>query len=171
MKIRKAFIAVLGVTAALLFMAGPAGAQYPPGGGPTVTVDDTVVQAGEVVNVGCEGFAPGSTVTVTLGGQVLQTFNTGPDGAGCGAVTIPANLCTGTYSLVSTGQGSDGSTVSRTITLSITGRTCGAVGGTGGGLARTGTDSIVPLTLVGASMLVIGLALATLTWRKRSAQA
>ena len=63
----KSLLAVAFALGALLFAAGPAAAQYEPGG--EITVDDSTVVAGQSVNVSGRGCQPNETVTFTFNGQ------------------------------------------------------------------------------------------------------
>jgi hypothetical protein len=98
-----------------------------------------------IVFVG-SGFAPFSTVTITIysAPTVLGTAITSATGAFSQAITVPANLAAGTHTIVAQGVSPDGDP--RAMALTIT------VPATGGTLPLTGPN---PLTLLLAGMAAL----------------
>ncbi len=114
------------------------------------------VQPGADVSFGCTGFPPGSTVTVTLGSEVLGEVVVAPDGT-LGLNFAAPTEC-GTYTLTAT----DGVTTQST---NFTVACAAAV--TTGSLPYTGNDSSLPLAQIGAGLLAVG-AVAVFGVRKRN---
>jgi LPXTG-motif cell wall-anchored protein len=155
------FRRILMLTAAVL-VATVGVAEARPGGystGGTITVDDSTVSPGQVVKVSGTGCAPGSTVTLQFVGPPAGTpVNTtaGSDGSFSGNVTIPTNATAGANSIRAT----CGSLV-QNVTVTV------SVGGTG--LARTGTDSSLPLTTIGIGLVAAGGFVVLIARRRRVA--
>jgi len=165
--------------AALLTVAAPAESQvYPP---PTagVFVSDTTVVPGQPIVIQAGGFAPGTPVTFSIGGIVLGTVTADAGGIATLEVDVPADLAPGTYTITATGVAPDGSplTVETTITVVADADDDGVADGddgvgaggvsVGGGLPRTGSDS-VPLARVAAALVALGGGLLFITRRRRT---
>ncbi|MCW2581653.1 MAG: hypothetical protein JWQ53_443 [Klenkia sp.] len=118
----------------------------------------TSVTAGQKLTLQGAGFAPNSTVQLTLFSAPvsLGTVVTDENGSFSVEVTLPANLTNGTHTLVATGINPDGTTRNLVITVTVS----GGVVTDAATLANTGFDTAVPLTggalalLAGAGMLV-----------------
>lgn len=149
----------------------PATVQSPPVVPATVpTKDDgditgpagpiTAVQAGQELTLQGLGFAPLSTVQLTLFSAPvsLGTTVTDADGRFSVRVTLPAGLTAGTHTLVATGINPDGTTRYLVTTVTVAASGDGVAGAPA--LAATGADTAVPLAggvaalLVGAGLLV-----------------
>lgn len=112
------------------------------------------VTAGQKLTLVGTGFAPNSTVQVTVFSSPvsLGTVVTDATGSFSVEVTVPADLANGTHTLVATGIAPDGSTRNLVITVTVSGGVAT--------LANTGFDVAVPLTggalalLAGAGLLV-----------------
>lgn len=139
---------------AFLGLAGVANAQTYTGA--TVTTGQNVA-AGSTDQVTGSGFTPGTTVTVTLGAEVLGAVLVAPDGGFSLSYTVPTTC--GNYSLTATNG-----VQTQTTTLVVA---CAAAATTAGSLPYTGTNSSMPLVQVGAGLLAAG-AVIMLTVRKRN---
>ncbi len=140
---------------ALVLMASAASAQYvDPGSG--INVDDPSPSVGDtiVVSGSC---SPNAAVTITLtqGGQTVVVGQTTANGAGqfSAGVTVPSNFAAGPATLSACGA-------SINITLA---------GGAVGTLARTGSDSDLPMAKL-AVVLVAAGGFLMLAARKRAAR-
>lgn len=167
---RRFMTASLLAVAMLALAAAPALAQddYPPDPGPTAAVSDIVVVPGEAITVVGDGWQPGSTVTIDLGGAVLGTAPVGQDGTFSTTVTIPANTRPGAHTLRISGTGADGQP--RTVTIAITVVETAGVGTPGvtpgTGLPTTGGQPLLAL-FAATGLLVTGSA-AVLVARRRN---
>lgn len=147
----KTLLSTLAGAVALLLalLASPAGAQdYPPAGGPSVTVEPSTVVAGGDVTVTISGFAP-ADVTIAFN-PTLGTITADANGAGSGTFTIPADTAPGDYTLTAT-QGD---------LVASTGLTVVAAAADGvaapGALPRTGSDSSLPLAQTAIAAVAVG---------------
>ncbi|MCB1007134.1 MAG: hypothetical protein KDB35_23325 [Acidimicrobiales bacterium] len=135
-------ILVLGAVAlAMLVFAPAAHAQYPPGT-PGASVSDSTVSSGDTVTVTATGCDVGSTVTFYLNGATLGSAVADADGAASADVVITGSP--GTYQI-------SNSCNSAVIDITITG-----AGVTPGNLARTGTDSSLPLAKIAIVLIAAG---------------
>ena len=157
----------------LLLMAGPATAQvYNPGTTTTAPATTTTAPAsgnqnggthvlGETFTNNACGYQPGATVSVTVDGQAGPSATA--NGSGCVALQITIvdnshvrvngvtfNSSCGSNSIVTTGPGANGSTLSQTDTFTVS---CAAAPTTSrGGLAFTGANV---MKIGGAGLLLI----------------
>lgn len=167
--VRKTFWVASAALATILLLGSPAGAQTPPtyGPGPGAVIDDTEVQAGDVINVSGDCGEADEEVTVTLDGEVLATGTTDADGMYSVPVELPEGLADGTYTL----EVECGGAV-YTVTVQVgAGGTSNPPGGGGGGgaLSRTGTNLTAPVA-VGVGLVALGgVALALTSSRRRRA--
>ena len=117
--------------------------------------------AGQKVTLTGEGFAPGTTVQLTVFSSPvsLGTVVAGEDGSFSVEVTIPANLADGTHHLVATGIAADGTTRNLVITVTVSGGVAT--------LATTGFDA-VPVAVGGGLVLLVGAGLAVGARRRES---
>ncbi|WP_433046960.1 putative Ig domain-containing protein [Dactylosporangium sp. CS-033363] len=106
--------------------------------------------AGEQITFLGTGFAPRSTVVITLYSdpQTLGQVTTDANGDFAAPVTVPAALAGGTHTVMAQGAAPDGTLRAMTLTVTV---------GTGA-LAVTGSDLSGPLTL-GLLLLAVGLGL------------
>jgi LPXTG-motif cell wall-anchored protein len=148
------FTAALAVACLAFFgVAGVAGA---------VTYSAAAVTTGQNVQPGSTdvasgtGFTPDTTVTVTLGAEVLGSVLVASDGTFSLSYTTPTTC--GSYTLTAT-NGIE----SQTTTLTVA---CAAAVTTGS-LPYTGNDSSLPLAQIGAGLLAVG-AVAVFGVRKRN---
>lgn len=149
-------IVLVVALSALLLMAVPAFAQYPPEDAEAeVTVSTTTVAPGGTITVVGEDFLPGSQVNITLveTTEVLGTVTVRADGTFSTNVTLPADLAPGTYTLRVSGVDADGEP--RVIDTTITVVAAAAAPAPGTGLAATGGQFTVGSALA-ALLLVIG---------------
>lgn len=137
---------------AFLGMAGVANAQAYTGG--TLTTGQNV-QPGSSDVLSGKGFTPDTTVTVTLGSEVLGEVLVAADGTFSLGYTVPT-AC-GNYTITAT-NGIE----TQTTTLTVA---CAA--STSGALPYTGNDSSLPLAQIGAGLLAVG-AVAVFGVRKRN---
>ncbi|MFG1608043.1 fibronectin type III domain-containing protein [Actinoplanes sp. NPDC049265] len=151
---------------ALETSSGPAGpvtpsappvTAEPPDTDLTLTTDRgdiNEVSPGERLTLIGTGFAPYSTVTITLYSdpQVLATVTTDGDGAFRYTVDVPAGLSAGDHTLVAAGVDPDGNPFSRTLSVTVA--------GDGDQLPITGTDInraiLTWLLLLGVVMVALG---------------
>ncbi len=147
------------------------------GGGDGVTVSDPTPTAGQTLTVTVGGWQPLSSVTLSMGGLSLGTFQANAQGVVTATFTLPAGV-TGSQTLVFSGVDGSGSprTVSQALTIAATNAgggggagAGGAGGGAGGFLPRTGSEAMSLFT-VGGMLVVVGGAAAVAT-RKRLADA
>ena len=164
----------IGVTA-LVGLAGPAQAQdpkYPASPAPRqegagAGASDTTPAPGQQVTVssGAGTFTPGSTVTVTVGGEVVGTVTAGADGSA--VITITAPTTPGRFQVVFSGT-DDGAAATESIALTVQAAAAGG-GGFAGGLPRTGADAVVPMAASGIALVLAGAG-AIVVARRRSSE-
>src|SRR6266550_7197281 len=165
--------AALGVIASALAPVA-AGAQpiYPPQTG-GLTVSATSVVAGSAVSVSGTGFAPASSVTVTVVVQdfgVVRSFTTKADSAGNVATSVLLSVA-GTATVTMSGADPDG--VPRLLTSTVFVASPPSAAGPPGqagppskaGLPNTGANVLSPLVIGG--VLVLGGAGAIVAARRR----
>ncbi|MPY95965.1 MAG: hypothetical protein GEV08_23775, partial [Acidimicrobiia bacterium] len=119
-------------------------------------MDASVVAPGGTVGISGDGFADSATITISLDAEALSTVQATSAGTFSTRVRIPADTPAGTHVLSATGLAADGRsqrTVSANITVSPTGasRTPDASPRPRATLARTGSDSSLPLVQAGAA--------------------
>lgn len=173
----------LGVTAVAGF-TGTAQAQTPAPYPPTTAApeqegagagaSDPTPAPGQQVTVssGADTFTPGSTVTVTLDGEVVGTVTASGSGAAVVEITAPDEP--GTYQVVFTGT-DDGAAATESVSITVQGAAAG--GGTVtnprpgvlGALPRTGADAVVPIAASGIALVVAGAG-AIVVARRRSSE-
>jgi LPXTG-motif cell wall-anchored protein len=137
-----AFFGVAGVAGAATYAAG------------AISTGQNV-QPGSSDVLSGTGFTPDTTVTVTLGTEVLGEVLVAADGTFSLSYTVPT-AC-GSYTLTAT-NGIE----TQTTTLTVA---CAA--STTGSLPYTGNDSSLPLAQIGAGLLAVG-AVAVFGVRKRN---
>jgi hypothetical protein len=162
----RARVIMMAAMAAVLLMALPALAQYPPESeGATVTVGQTTVQAGGTIPVTGDGFLPGSSVAISLhcpgrDAVPLGTATVNADGEFSTEVTIPADTPPGECILRVAGVDADGETVVLDTLITVTAAATAGPGApaapaASGGLARTG-GLLTPGAALAALFLVVG---------------
>jgi hypothetical protein len=124
------------------------------------TVSKSNIVAGGTVTVSAGGFTAGESVDVTLHSVPvhLATIVAGSNGVATAIVTIPASTTAGAHTLVLTGARS-GVVATAAIVVAAD---------PGAGLAFTGADPSIPLTIA-LGLLVLGLAASVLRRRTRRA--
>lgn len=164
--VRKTIWVAVAACASALLLSAPAGAQAPPttyGPGPGAVIDDTEVQAGDVINVSGDCGEANEEVTVSLGGEVLATGSTDAEGMYSLPVELPHDLAPGTYTLEVECAGQV-----FTVTVEVAGAGGGTgPGGSGGSLSRTGTDLKAPIALGVGLVALGGVVLALASSRRR----
>jgi LPXTG-motif cell wall-anchored protein len=162
---RKTLIVAACAFAGALFMAGPAGATYPPDA-PSVGTPASSVGNGASTTVSGSGWQAGSTVALTIAStpQSLGSATVQSDGTFSKDVTLPC-VESGTHTITASGTGSDGTSQTATSTISVTG-SCSSSGG--GTLPHTGSSAAALFT-VAAAVGLLGAALVIVTRRRRSA--
>lgn len=152
--------------ALLLALPAAAGAQQYPPSAANLTVSDSTPGAGGQVTVTGTGFAPGANVVITFESTpvTLATVTADAGGAFSTVVTIPANATPGAHTIKATGAGAGGGT----LVLSAQVTVGGASGGT---LAKTGANGILPLLLVAAGLVLVGGVLIVSVRRRQTPQA
>lgn len=152
---------VMAVSALLMILGGSALAQtYTPTPPPNVLElsTNTPGPGGTFEGRGC-GFAPGSTVTITIGGQSVGTIVVGTDGCAVGTMTAPN--APGTYTVCYTGVTPSGGSqqLCNTITVASAQPATGTV-------PFTGTRNLLLIAIIGTSLLLVGTVL-VVTFRRR----
>jgi hypothetical protein len=147
---------VLTVLFALVVMAAPAHAGYPPP--PGVDVDDPTPDPGDAVTVTGEGCAVGATVTISLGGVQVGTAVVGADGTFSATFNVPAGTAPGTYEVSVTD-----------CTAEVLGTTITVGGPAGTALPRTGSSTTEPLARTGVVLVGAGVVLVYAMRRRRQA--
>lgn len=166
-----ALAAALGVTsspasAQTTPCTGVAGTQYPPAA-PSLSVSQTSVAPGTVIQVTGRCCPPNSLVTLTFtpGNVPLGTAQADADGSYSASVAIPPGAAPGTGTITATAPGCSAST-----TVSVLGETITRNPTTGGtGLPRTGGASTIPSGIAGLGLVIVGLLTVAATRRKRAA--
>ena len=153
---RKIARALAGSFLLTAFLAAPALAQTYPPDEPTVGVSDSTVFPCEAVVFTGANFEPGTTVDVTLDGEVVATALVEADGTFSVSVTIPCATTPGTHVLGAGG-------VNTVITvLSLGG------GVPGGGPVTPGTGANLGAGIfILAGLLVLGVTALVVTTRRR----
>jgi hypothetical protein len=146
-------------------LAAPASCSSYPPAKPTVTLSSSTVPPGATITVSGSGFLPGSTVTVKLEptGEVLATVRASGAGSFSVQVTIPASTPAGSYTIVVSGRGCSGSSVSTTSLLTVVPPSTTTT--TSKPLPFTGASVVLPVT-IGLVLLAIGL-IAVVVGRRR----
>jgi hypothetical protein len=166
--VRKTIWVAVAACASALLLSAPAGAQAPPttyGPGPGAVIDDTEVQAGDVINVSGDCGEANEEVTVSLGGEVLATGTTDGEGMYSVPVELPEDLAEGTYTLEVECAGQV-----FTVTVEVAGTGTGPGDDdddSGGSLSRTGTDLKAPIALGVGLVALGGVVLALASSRRR----
>jgi hypothetical protein len=150
-------VAVLGLIGAILMVAGPAYAAYPPGG-PTAVASDTTVTRGQTITVSGSRWLADSTVRLYFDGSFVKTAAVDP-GHFSTPFTIPAAASLGQHALTIRGDDRNGNPASVTILLTVV---------ASGSLAFTGADVTGWMILVPV-LLILGLAF-LLVGRRRHAR-
>lgn len=106
----------------------------------------------------------------------LGSATVGEDGVAALNIKVPAGL-TGKYTILLEGTAADGSAVSQSQTVDLspattaTGTGSATGGSASGGLPFTGSDSALPLTIIGLGALAAGSGLVVVSRRRRTAGA
>jgi hypothetical protein len=114
-------------------------------------VADVTLTNGQPVGVSCGGYAPASTVAVDLLSTPVRigTLTANASGQVTGTVTIPQNTTAGSHTVRFTGTAPDGSTLVRTVAVSVSRE-----------LPRTGDETWTmlryALLLMGVGLVAVG---------------
>jgi hypothetical protein len=164
-------LTAFGLLAAL--PAAPVAAQQYPPNQCSLALSVSVAVPGETIissSANCSsGFTAGATVTITLESVPVQlaTVTADANGQFSTPITIPGNAELGPHTVVATGQGANGSTLSISAGLTLVSGAEGARGAArGGALPFTGSDSL-PLVWIALALLTVGTAL-VLAVRRRA---
>jgi LPXTG-motif cell wall-anchored protein len=166
-----------GLAFSAVALAAPAGAAglssaYPP---PVVglQLSTSVVVPGQTIGVTGEGWAAGSTVTLTFFSDPVTLGTTVPNASGdfSSSVTIPANAALGTHTVQATGASLANPAVPLTLTASLTvvastAAPAAAAPAPSHPLPLTGWDTRGPL-LGGLALLIIGTGAVLLSRNRR----
>lgn len=130
----KYLVMMVAALSALILAPAAASAQT---GYQLDNVSASNVQPGGTVTVYANGFAPGSTATITLESDpvLLDTVTAGTDGVVNATVTVPASTPVGTHQIVIRGTDRDGN--AKVVSFQIT---VGS-GGSSSGLPSTGVNT------------------------------
>ena len=187
-----------GASLAAPAMAAPIQAQtgvcniqsYPPGQ-VGIQIPTNTVTPGETITVTGEGFAPDTTVVLTLQqtGAQLASVTTDAQGAFTTSITIPTGLAPGRYTIVATGgcPSNPALTLGLSAQVTVTARPAtvtppgqsgngtpaanaaapaASAAGAGGPLAFTGTESLATV-LASLALIVAGSAVVLVSRRRR----
>lgn len=166
---KKSFAAIALAGSIALVGAVPAMAQTSYVSAPAQgTVSDGTVDPGQTFTFFGAGFAPGETITITVG---TQTFTATADGKG--AIAFPLSINTpGTFTVTAKGATS-GNVATAAVTVAAAAIVPASLANTGGGtaLANTGADaSLVLWSLVGAGALAAGVTSVVVVRRRAKAE-
>lgn len=171
MPVRKLASAVAAASlagVAVLGVAAPAAAQeYPPA--PAPAISDATVVAGQTVTVVAPPgtFTPDTTVTVTVPGlDISGTVDAAADGGAAFDFVVPADAQPGNYEVV---FAADGQTVTVPFAVVEAAGAPAEQDTQGSALPRTGSDTVIPLTLAGVGLVAVGGGLVLSARRRRSA--
>jgi LPXTG-motif cell wall-anchored protein len=188
-----AAVAFVGVQAPAMAQAPPADRPcgpgqgqppaYPPGQpGSASASDDTPVQNQRITFTAAPGtFDPGSQARACLRDSSGRVFSLGlvtvnPNGSATISFNIPSDAAAGTAVLSFQGvRGGSYADVSDTITIRAAGASAAAPGRTGStgsqarsaALPRTGADQLVPLSVLGGSLVLAGAGVVVASRRRR----
>jgi 5'-nucleotidase len=144
-------LAVLGLVAAILAVAAPAFAAYPPGG-PTAVASDTTVTPGQTITVSGSRWLADSTVRLSFDGTFVKTAAVDP-GHFSTPFTVPSGTDYGQHALTVTGNDRTGAPASVTVLLMVVGS--GSLAYTGANV--TGWMILIPILLIlGLALLFVG---------------
>jgi LPXTG-motif cell wall-anchored protein len=152
-------VAVLGLIGAILMVAGPAFAAYPPGG-PTAAASATTVTAGQAITVSGSKWLADSTVRLYFDGQFVKTAAVDP-GHFSTSLTIPSSAAVGQHTL--TVRGTDRNSAAAAVDILLT------VVGSGDSLAFTGANVTGWMVLI-PIMVLLGLAFLFVGRRRHTRQ-
>lgn len=140
--------------------------QYPPGKC-ELRLSRSIVAAGGTLQAAGGGFAPGSTVEVTLSGSSVPLASSPADSGGSfnADLVIPASTAPGSYTVTASG-GDQVLSASLQVTATRTGTGRSNAQAAGGDLPRTGSSSPLPLTLAGSALLAVGVGAVVLARRR-----
>jgi LPXTG-motif cell wall-anchored protein len=161
---RAVAVGVLAGAALLVGVSGAGAQQYPPSGGCALALSSTVVSPGQTITastVNCpNGYAPGSTVTLTFTSDPVTVATVTADAAGhfSTPVRIPSNATLGGHTITSTGPAAAGGTLTLSASLTVVAPGAAAQG-RAGALAFTGSSDTMPLLWIGFAALVAGATL------------
>lgn len=169
----------------------PGNNGYPPG--QQGRVSDNNAERGQRMSAssGCSEFAPGQRVRYGVQSvfQLLGTTVANAGGQAVATFTVPTNLSNGTHHVVFRGTGLTGAPKEVRIPFVVSGGPTAAAPGTGAGpaqgapgegaagggtvsvggvnLPRTGSDEIIPLTLLGLGLVGAGAGIVVVARRRR----
>lgn len=157
--------------------------QYPPAQNDQPAVSDSTAERGQEISAssGCAQFAPGSSVAFGVESvfQQLGTVIASVGGEATATFTVPTNLADGLHHVVFRGASLTGAATEVRIPFTVSGGATTAApvsgspsqGGTvnvgGVNLPRTGSDEVVPLTLLGVGLVAAGAAMVVVARRRR----
>lgn len=149
--------------------------QYPPGKC-ELRLSQSVVAAGGSLQAAGAGFAPGSTVEVSLAGASVPLASTTADSGGAFSsnLVIPASTSPGSYTVTASG-GAQVLSASLEVTPAESRPGAGARDSNaqeaGQNLPRTGSSSPLPLALTGGTLLAVGMGAVVVARRRSGATA
>jgi hypothetical protein len=159
---RKRLIVVFATGLFSLALASPAVAQttpYPPGGS-GISVSSSTVGPGGTITATVTGMPPNTLVTFTFQSAPVVVGTAMSDASGTATLTftIPAGIAPGVHTISASGGG-----VTKTITITVTGPSVPAGGGSI--RAKTGFDLARPLGIA-LVLLIVGGATIVLARRR-----
>jgi len=166
--IRRSLV-VVGLIAALVATAAPAGAQQYPPAANFLAVSDTTLFPGQTFTITTGTYLSGATVTITLFSDPTTLGSAVANAVGVASMqaTIPTDTPLGTHVIQASGESASGPlTQSVTVTV-VPAAQAGAGAAVSGALPRTGSSGTIPLTRVAAVLIAAGGALVFGARRRR----
>jgi LPXTG-motif cell wall-anchored protein len=160
-------VALIGVAGAAGSTAALASGDTPNPPGGTIQTDP-----GHGARVCVHGFQGGSAIRVTNHTTgASRTIRSNVKGRGCGAVPVRRSCHSSTQTVVETGAATNGkpTSVTQTVTTPAVASLCTAVSAAGSTLPFTGSEIIIPGTIVGVALIALGTALLAVRRRRRAA--
>jgi len=166
---------VVGTLAALAIVVGygsPASAQCYPNCVAGITIDDDTATPGQTLTATAFGLDAGTSASAVVNSAPISlgSKTVAANGTVSFSFVVPADF-TGAHSVTITGT-SNGRRVDLTARFTVTAAGVVTVPPTvrpGGPLARTGTDSALPLARIGVALLALGGLAGYFTSRRRLA--
>lgn len=176
----RTFFVAMAIAFAAVLVAPAAAQAYEPTP-QTATVSSGSVAPGEAFNFTAGGFAPGSTVRVTvnrdnvrINGVATSSAYLTADSEGRVSASIRIRGDAGRATMTATGTDVNGDAVSVSTTIRVLGQSASSVrdrDDDGTGLARTGTDGTAQTVWAGVALLGAGAALVLFTSVRRRTSA
>jgi hypothetical protein len=133
--------------------------------GQSITVTPATVAQGGTINVSSSGWAPSSTVTITIDGTTtLGTLVADANGNVAGTFTVPSSVEAGAHQVQASGTGNDGQPLVLSTAISVTAAPPTDTGNAGN-LPRTGA-SVAGKVAAACALVLVGLGLVMVARRR-----